>query len=217
MSRLWAAKGCVIGHRQRGSGGGDSLAVRLQRRDIDAVHRRPAHQAKRTQCCHFRRRSCDSPPPDAKRPRSYLPSRPRPQAPKHPTRPATTRRNPSGCAKSHANMALNRPGQHTMALSGPACGGAATRPRPEIQPEIQRAGDLAGRQPFCDAEAPQRLHAIGDRVVPEAVEALQRAVHLLEFVGADAADLLDRADVAVIKLADDFGHLLPLRRQADAD
>jgi hypothetical protein len=33
------------------------------------------------------------------------------------------------------------------------------------------------------------LHAVGDRIVPEAVEALQGLVHLLEFVGVDAADM----------------------------
>src|SRR6187401_1354562 len=59
------------------------------------------------------------------------------------------------------------------------------------------------------------LHAIGNGVVPEAVEAQQRPVHLPEFLLADAADLLDRADVPLVEAADDFGDRLPLRRQAD--
>ena len=46
--------------------------------------------------------------------------------------------------------------------------------------------------------------AIHDAIVPEAVEALQELVHLGELVGADAADLLDRADVALIELGDGF-------------
>ena len=61
------------------------------------------------------------------------------------------------------------------------------------------------------------LHPVGDGVVPEAVEPLQRAVHLLEFFGVDAADLLDRADMALVEPADHFGDRLALRRQADAD
>src|SRR5690606_17131503 len=58
------------------------------------------------------------------------------------------------------------------------------------------------------------LHAVGDGIVPETVQALQGAVHLLELLGIDAADLLDRTDVTVIEARDDLGDLLPLRRQA---
>ena len=52
------------------------------------------------------------------------------------------------------------------------------------------------------------LHAIRDRVVPEAIEALQRAVHLAEFILIDAANLFDRADVALIEAGDDLGNRL---------
>src|SRR6185312_13891125 len=62
-----------------------------------------------------------------------------------------------------------------------------------------------------------RLHAVGDGVVPEAIEALQRAVHLLEFIRVDAADLFDRADMALIEARHDFRHFGTLFRQADAD
>ena len=61
------------------------------------------------------------------------------------------------------------------------------------------------------------LQAVHDRVVPEAVEALQELVHLGEFVGADAADLVDRADMALIELRNGFGDVLARFRQADAD
>src|SRR5690606_8966867 len=60
------------------------------------------------------------------------------------------------------------------------------------------------------------LHAIRDGVVPEAVETLERAVHLAEFLAVDPADLLDRADMALVEAADDIGDLLTLRRQAHA-
>src|SRR5690606_33178481 len=51
----------------------------------------------------------------------------------------------------------------------------------------------------------------------EAVETLEGPVHLLELFRIDAADLLDRADVALVETTDHFGDLLALRRQADAN
>src|SRR5690606_21107662 len=75
------------------------------------------------------------------------------------------------------------------------------------------AGKAPARRPVAGlAGRRRRLHAVGDGVVPEAVEALERAVHLLELVRADAADLLDGADVAVVELGDHVGHLAALRR-----
>src|SRR5690349_7245180 len=62
---------------------------------------------------------------------------------------------------------------------------------------------------------PRRSHAIGDRVVPEAVEPLQGLVHLAELVLADAADLLDRSDVAFVEMGDHIRDFLALWRQAD--
>jgi len=63
----------------------------------------------------------------------------------------------------------------------------------------------------------QILHAVSDAVVPEAVEALQQLVHLRELALADAADLFDRADVAIIELGDGFCDFLAFLGQADAD
>src|SRR5690606_9027053 len=60
-------------------------------------------------------------------------------------------------------------------------------------------------------------HAIGDGVVPEAVEPLKGPVHLAELLRFDPPDLLDGTDMAVIEPGDDLGHLFPFRRQADAD
>src|SRR5690606_3751016 len=62
-----------------------------------------------------------------------------------------------------------------------------------------------------------QLHAIGDRIVPEAIEALERAVHLHELVRIDTADLLNRADVALVETGHDFSHFLPLLSQTDAN
>src|SRR5690606_28574063 len=59
------------------------------------------------------------------------------------------------------------------------------------------------------------LHAIGDAVVPEPVETLERPVHLAELFRIDAADLLDRADMALVELRHHVRDFLPLFSQAD--
>ncbi len=63
----------------------------------------------------------------------------------------------------------------------------------------------------------RRLQTVKDRVVPEAVETLQQLVHLRELVFADAADLLDRADVALVETRNRFCDVLAVLGQADAD
>ncbi|CVI19864.1 hypothetical protein AGR4A_Cc80201 [Agrobacterium tumefaciens str. B6] len=71
--------------------------------------------------------------------------------------------------------------------------------------------------PGLNSETVAVLQAVSDRVVPEAIKALQQLVHFGELAGADAADLFDRTDVAFIKAGNRFGDFLALFRQADAD
>src|SRR6185312_3266669 len=96
-----------------------------------------------------------------------------------------------------------------------------TGPRLELCPSLEGCETDAAALPCSSLRLParrfHRLHAVGDGVVPEAIEALQRAVHLLEFVRVDAADLFDRADMALIEARHDFRHFGTLFRQADAD
>src|SRR5690606_30778215 len=75
--------------------------------------------------------------------------------------------------------------------------------------QLIRGGDSFGAAPLAS-------HAICDGVIPEAVQPLQRAVHLPELFLVDAADLLDRADVALIEPGHHVGDLLALRCQRDA-
>src|SRR5262249_37332637 len=58
--------------------------------------------------------------------------------------------------------------------------------------------------------------AIQDLVGPEAFEAMQRLVEHAELVGVDAADLLDRAHVLLIKRVDDVAHLAAFVGELDA-
>src|SRR6185503_17564147 len=58
---------------------------------------------------------------------------------------------------------------------------------------------------------------IEDLVGPEPLEAVQRLVQGRELLVRDAADLLHRLDVLLVKRVDDLADFLALRGQADAD
>ena len=62
-----------------------------------------------------------------------------------------------------------------------------------------------------------RLEAIGDGVVPEAVEALHELVQDLEFVLPDASDLGDRGHVAVVESGDGTGDFRAFLGERDTD
>ena len=62
-----------------------------------------------------------------------------------------------------------------------------------------------------------RLHAVGDGVVPETVQPLQHLVHRFELFGTNAADDFDAADMALIKAGHDVCHLLALFGQRNSD
>ena len=62
-----------------------------------------------------------------------------------------------------------------------------------------------------------RLEAIKDLVVPETVKALQQFVHLRELVCADASNLLNGTNMALIQLCNRFSDVLAFFCQADAD
>src|SRR5579871_7045479 len=74
-----------------------------------------------------------------------------------------------------------------------------------------RSSEAAGLSPEELSEAVQ------DLVGPEPFEAMQRLVQRRELLVRDAADLLDRPDVLLIKRIDDAADLLALRGQANAD
>src|SRR5262245_28575737 len=62
-----------------------------------------------------------------------------------------------------------------------------------------------------------RLQPVEDLIGPEPLEPVQRLVQRRELVGTDATDLLDRANVLLIKRLDDIAHLATLVGEADAD
>lgn len=65
--------------------------------------------------------------------------------------------------------------------------------------------------PGANSETAAELEAICDAVVPEAIEALQQLVHFGELAGADAADLFDRADVALVEVSNRFCDFWPFQ------
>src|SRR5262245_4188200 len=62
-----------------------------------------------------------------------------------------------------------------------------------------------------------RLQPVEDLIGPEPLKPVQRLVQRRELVGTDATDLLDRANVLLIKRLDDIAHLATLVGEADAD
>src|SRR4051812_9854937 len=58
---------------------------------------------------------------------------------------------------------------------------------------------------------------VEDLVRPKPLEPLQGAVEGQEVLRRNAADLMDRPDVALVKMIDDVGDVAALLRQADAD
>ena len=86
---------------------------------------------------------------------------------------------------------------------------------------VKEAQARQGKQAAADISATavpppgERLHAVGDGVVPEPVQSLQGAVHLSELLGVDTAHLLDRADMPLVEAADHLRDGHTLGRQAD--
>src|SRR6185437_16904651 len=86
-------------------------------------------------------------------------------------------------------------------------------PCAERMPKRQNPGRLGRGQ---SSASTRRLEPIEDLVGPEALQAMERLVQRREFVGVDAADLLNGADVFLIKRIDDVTHILALDGQLDA-
>ena len=88
-------------------------------------------------------------------------------------------------------------------MSGRASAGTDEKPAP-----LSRHGPSGKAETECGSEP------VEDLVGPEALQALQRLVHQAEILRRDAADLLDRLDVAVVELVDDLRDLQARARSA---
>src|SRR5690606_26990315 len=75
--------------------------------------------------------------------------------------------------------------------------------------------DSSATKPSVSQQGQPGSEPVGDAVVPEAVETLQRLVHRHEFIDLNAANLLNRGNMAFIERCNLIGDRITLVRQAD--